>query len=191
MGIRIHKVMGWGILLGKRDFRAIREHLWENDLSDSVGALMESALGCMPESDRQRMHLRLEIKFDTDHAKLEQCVRLVEHPFESERGVAVFVPPQYASRRWYRYDDDIDYAQEMSRNIKDPMQDSVVWLRGGPYPYIASWMHEDGTPREHEACMLDLYPDAIPSVPIALRILAEHVGLDWRLLRPVLVQWWA
>lgn len=186
MGIRVKKVLGYGLtdLKGIEDSR-LREGF---DPYDDLPPASEFVKFCNEQMafmyDKEcRLEGRGIMNWTAAHFSDERgagnnrdhCGRIV---FEDEGGmddVLVLVP--YGMPDWHRYDDIMDYIEELYIKDDGP-QPWVYTLPAGIYPYSARWMDSrTGRDVQHVTCILDVLkslndkPDDMP--------LSEHWELAY------------
>ncbi len=110
----------------------------------------------------------------------------------------LFFPSLSRRARWYRYDDDLDYAFEAWRGYPvEPSEPRFVrtFPRFGFHPWTNDLMLADGTPVPWTyPGEVEERPDWLPSVPSEIRWYLTALGIlddaGVNGLRPMLAQWW-
>lgn len=117
----------------------------------------------------------------------------------------VFYPTLAMRAKWYRSDDDMDYAFEAIRGENgEPAEseegygarDITVYRRYGHYPWSNYIMDHAGNPLpwEHYA-LLNKRNDWAPGVPSEIRWYLTQHGIMYNQgvnqLRPIVAQWWS
>jgi hypothetical protein len=110
----------------------------------------------------------------------------------------VFFPNLSYREKWFRQDDDIDYAFERFRMDGDSDAEPrtiLRWTENGHYPWTYDRMREDGTPvSQDEARFAEPPLETVPAVPHEIRWYLRTLGIMDETavneLRPVIAQWW-
>ncbi|BBF92663.1 hypothetical protein [Blastochloris tepida] len=114
----------------------------------------------------------------------------------------VFLPSASYAKRWYRFDDDLDFQEERwangtAKGAEGRVEDRVLWLPFNPYPFTNDLMHpETGAPMKWEHFLeLRERKDWVPAVPSEIIWWTTRLGVFSRenalKLRPVLATWWS
>ncbi len=196
MGMRIHKILGYGIH-GKThgiDRNQLWNRLYEETVEGEVVELMDVEIEKARAEERQG-YLTLSFqgsvwneRFKTKYPKhFHDIVQYAEFP-DSDDGWWVIMPPT-DFKSWFRHDNSIDYYEA---TIADQMETVIREINSPLYPY-SSWMDKHtGEVLKHFHPRFDENAHAVPCVPEVIKIVAEHLGMpDWKLFRPVIIQWWS
>lgn len=112
----------------------------------------------------------------------------------------IFFPNLWYRSKWFRWDDDLDYAFEQHRNTGDDNldepRDFTTYTEFGPYPWTNSLMSIDGDPIAWDHyTLLKRRSDWLPAVPSEIRWYLTQFGIMDRdgvnQLRPMIAQWWS
>ena len=111
----------------------------------------------------------------------------------------IFFPNLWYRSKWYRWDDDLDYAFEQYRddgNNDGYPRDLTTYGSFGPHPWTNELSDLDGNPIKWENhTLLAKRTDWMPAVPTEMRwYLTQHGILlndGVNQLRPVIAQWWS
>lgn len=165
MGTRIHKRLGYGYVTGPGDDRSVTDMLnpasfllnesnfpfasreeaiadfiafaerWEKEHEDRRPLLMDAAMLKMTEDPQQRAR-----DFD-----LHYLVSASDNDEDdSPQGKDIFVlTPVGMRKEWYRYDDIIDYIEDMSIAQNYDLTDSIHVLDGGIWPHSGTYIRLD------------------------------------------------
>jgi hypothetical protein len=182
MGYRICKMIGYG---GTHPNDAsLRDALFENENAGEVNDLIKDAKGCSLE--KQEFLAKINLSYPKYFNELVKSVGTVDE----ETGIWIITTPSFYID-WYRSDSTIDWCEEHPKN---DFTTRITELDRPIYPYT-EWMNTDtgeySKPGEDEA-PYDLRRPAniVPGVPVVIKIIAEHLGFDWKTLRPKLAVWW-
>ncbi|MBO6507374.1 MAG: hypothetical protein JJ979_02625 [Roseibium sp.] len=216
MSVRLHRAIGYGVPWHR--FEELTTLDCEaHETWDKLNKVFETAtdeLLTVASEDRKNswtgpnvpiIEKRLLAKNYTDRdrkeaelGKAEDLVCVIDDSCET-LGV-IFFPNLYYRKRWYRYDDDLDYAFERWREGTDRSEHSdprqfVNYVDYGHYPFTNSLMTEDGTPHEWLPFWeLRERPDLLPAVPSEIRWYLKKLNVmddaGVNQLRPVVAQWW-
>jgi hypothetical protein len=217
MGVRIHRAMGWGLPWfkfeeltsisrgpdGGCDFLQYRfEELTDADLTvdDESYSRFFNQRHVMPIFEK-----RLLSKTYTDGGRRPAVLGNASDLFCSvgcdETEHVIFFPSLYYREKWYRYDDDMDYAFERwrdgeGRGEHSEPRDFYSYVEYGHYPWTNYVMLEDGTPTPWEHFLeVNKHPEWVPAVPCEIRwYLTKHNILKddgVNQLRPIVAQWWS
>jgi len=201
MGNWINKIMGYGASTANTE--ALSNVLSGGEVGE-VEKLMDAAYNAL--SGAGKHILGFQCKHPSWHGEypetLNDVVKLAEHP-DAQDGYLVFMPPASA-RRWYRWNDDIDYAEvavDMIVTGDSDLETSTLFHNSPLYPYL-DWMNsktgEKVSMDVPNFQMREIYGDKIaPFVPEAVRVISDHLterGVVeekfWLKLRPMIVTWW-
>lgn len=159
MGIRIHKTLGYGFNDFKYENGAIVDDrinpngylpLFHEDdgLAEEKYSLekYKTFLQNKIEAEKDDI-LNLTLRFDlSDIDELTNKKRKrfafynsITHEPEFRENVLLFLPP--FNEGWHRYDDVIDYYEELSVNNNSDLKDKLVEIKGGIYPYNGSYIN--------------------------------------------------
>ena len=108
-------------------------------------------------------------------------------PLETSLVPIIVMPPLYA-KSWHRWDDSIDYYSALD------IDDHYISLEKpiNPYNY---WM--DAETGENIMNDYDHYSNSqcmnnmVPGIPFSVKLIAEKLGFDWKILRPMAATWWS
>ena len=220
MGIRIHKAMGWGIT--KKRFQEISS-LSPDDATEDLYDVMSKTkklivpddickktfdtLNVAPILDRNLLAKNF-VEFSKQKNSRREKIRptdLYSHVIledDKEDDVLIFFPSGHYAKKWFRYNDDMDYAEERWANGGDVsaegrMEQRVVWTAFNPYPFtnfIVNKTTGESLPWDH---FLNLRKrnDWIPAVPEEIKWWTTHLGIFTPKtvleLRPVFATWWS
>lgn len=151
MGIRIHKVMGWGLTDVQRDDDGhladprINSDSFLLDLDHeqpaSLAAYERYARSRKVENDPRTWFLPL-----SPGLRDSEPADAVVYKFESADDHVLVVRP-VGFRNWFRFDDIMDWVEETylrrDDNDADPLESRVEVLPHGPYPFNGSYMRAD------------------------------------------------
>lgn len=219
MGIRIHRAIGWG--MSYETLKDISKHDFEKD--DGIYSIFADAdkdLFMVPKEHCSETFSKNEIDGQACFTILEKDLLAKNYTDfgrkESERGrpeelfectgyddyeEIIFFPSLYQKKRWYHYDNDVDYAFEQWR--ENQTRDNDVGARDfhhyvpyGHYPYSNFLMTEDGRYHAWEYFTeLRKKPEIVPGVPSEIRYYLKALGIlddqGVNKLRPIIAQWWS
>jgi hypothetical protein len=225
MGIRIKRSIGWGMpwaqfveLCNAPDKNDVSEWLYDtfHNLKDKDLIADSKVYSALINGDAVRyapsiLQKRLLAKKFTmkinESVELGSAVDLFDTVYNGgdDNIAIIFYPSLHYRSKWYRSDDDIDYAFESVRGDNgEPAyseegysaRDFVVYKRYGHYPYSNYITTLDGTPVEWDHyALLNKRDDWIAAVPGEIRwYLTQHDILDFTAvnqLRPIVAQWWS
>lgn len=217
MPSRIHRAMGWGLPWDSfvaqqsltRDPEALPEALEARftEAGDAgltvpqtvVSALMKREKPFPPLILEPRLLAESFTEFGRREAVIGSADRLYTIVSNGDRDTAILFYPNLSYReKWYRRDDDLDYAFERSRGPSEPEQDPrdiETWTAFGHYPWNNDRMLADGSPVSWDVFQdLGGAPDRFPAVPSEIRWYLGALGIldepGINALRPLLAQWW-
>lgn len=215
MSYRIHRGMGWGMPLARfeelcqlpKDEDGATESLYsafcrlsDEDLTveDKLYRALFYGDGLKPYPILQKR--LLATGYDTYGVDPTPAGRATDlYTFVStpdETTDVMFFPNLWYHSKWYRWDDDLDYAFERHRDDEGIPRDFTKYVRFGHYPWQNSITDTDGNPIEWtHYSLLEKRDDWIPAVPSEIRwYLTQHSILDnagVNELRPLIAQWWS
>lgn len=217
MGYRIHRAMGWGM-----PYTRFEELCLVKD-EDGSGEAVYSILSKLTNEDLTVDDNLYRALFYGDELKPYPIFqkRLLatgydvhgEEPSKAGRATdlyttvstpdettdIIFFPNLWYRSKWYRWDDDLDYAFERTRDIDedkcDP-RDFTTYTRFGHYPWTNELMSANGDPIPWDHfTLLKRRSDWLPAVPSEIRWYLTQFGIMDRegvnQLRPVIAQWWS
>ncbi len=199
MSTRIHKVLGYGAV--HPDWNSVFDRLDASERKDEVNDFVQASINQM----ENPFPLQFELKTIGGREvpgypnKFLDVVHYADYPDHND-GNVVICPPN-AAREWYRFDDMLDYTEELQRAGENLDLETRVTLLDRPlYPYLG-WMDQDtgeelknySPIREKFTIYNDLKQRRVmPIIPVVVQLLAAHVGFaDWKILRPMVVVWWS
>lgn len=217
MSYRIHRGMGWGMSIARfdelcqlpKDEDGVTESLHtaftrlsDEDLTvdDKIYRALFYGDGLKPYPILQKR--LLATGYDTYGVDPSPAGRATDlYTFVStpdETTDVMFFPNLWYHSKWYRWDDDLDYAFERYRdddNDGSP-RDFTKYVRFGHYPWQNSLMDCNGDPCEWQHyTLLNKRDDWLPAVPSEIRWyltqhgIMDHAGVNE--LRPLVAQWWS
>lgn len=148
VGIRIHKKIGWGLTDLKYDGEGrvidprVNSRVLDNP-PDEVGpeCLMhlEGLRDALPEDSDEYFDITMEIGMVTEARRRGRRIWWpVTHEPEAGRPDVLLVQP-IGLPDWSRYDDPIDYAEEVA--LREPRESRVVPIPRGIHPFDGLYMH--------------------------------------------------
>lgn len=146
MGIRIHKILGYGIDVKLDQYTLIDDRFnvdaldWERLESLSKEDYIEFLKKKQEElddKDTDKYAIAIDMHFLYKQDKFDATKSIVCN-FEYGLNYISIVPPTQVDR-WYRYDDVIDYYE--SSNIDGPIN-NIKYIEGGIYPFNYSCMRK-------------------------------------------------
>jgi hypothetical protein len=197
MGIRIHRALGYAGYHPEPD--KLNDLIWENQQDNQVVALIDAEYQRLCDNGKKISRTTRLLGADTTlgFASLgskppryfSDIVHYADHPDESGSPF-VIVPPPY-HKKWYRYDDMIDYMDAYQLQADDPCISLHKWFYTPLYPYI-NWMNKNTGEIEHnyDRIRKEFDPNMVPAVPKSVQVIAAHLGFNWLELRPMLATWW-
>ena len=217
MGSKIHRAMGWGLPWDTfvaqqtltRDHAILSEILEERftEAGDAGLTVPHTVVSALMKQDRPHPPLILEPRllaenftaFGRNEAVIGSAEKLYTIVPNCDRDIAILFYPNLSFRKkWYRYDDDLDYAFERYRGTSTADQearDIETWTAFGHYPWNNDRMLADGTPAPWEPFgHLTGADEQFPAVPSEIRWYLGALGIldeaGINALRPLLAQWW-
>lgn len=217
MGYRIHRAMGWGmpyirfeeLCLIKDDdgsseaVYSVLNKLTDGDLTvdDKLYRALFYGNGLKPYPIHQKR--LLATGYDTYGAEpsptghATDLYTTVSTPDETTD--IIFFPNLWYRSKWYRWDDDLDYAFERTRDADEDKcgpRDFTTYTNFGHYPWTNELMSENGDPLPWEHfTVLKRRSDWLPAVPSEIRWYLTQFGIldgnGVNQLRPVIAQWWS
>lgn len=138
------------------------------------------------------------LKTDITNFEIGSAIELYKMVSTPDRTTdVIFFPNLYYRTKWYRWDDDLDYAFERYNVIKEDEvlpRDFTKYTKFGHYPYTNDIMDLNGNPVNWDHYNIDLRSDWVPGIPSEIRwYLTQHgIMLDEGVnqLRPLIAQWW-
>jgi hypothetical protein len=147
MGIRVHKLLGYGLT----DIATSADREWEID-DPRVNSKSPGLTYTAPSIDEYRTWLEaqresgdieidLELSFlrepEPGDPRFDLDTAIVHQGEFGMPNVLVICPPTY-QRRWSRFDDAIDYIEEtyLRKPAEEPQANHIETLRHGIYPFI-------------------------------------------------------
>lgn len=130
MGIRVHKMMGYGLIdVSEEDVRLNRESpLFDYELGGQDN--LDRYFAWLAERDRFDVAKSLEGEPGRRHSTVQECIEWGT----VDGGMAnVLCIRPLAWNDWYRYDDAIDYAEQTY--LQDEQRDSVQVIDYALYPH--------------------------------------------------------
>jgi hypothetical protein len=216
MGIRIKKMIGWGLEVEEEDprvdFEVLREGIYDSDqlnLADYRAFLEE-----LYEEDKAKdfndrdLDLMSEVKFLQQQDEMfigepNNKIRIREtylhDAFEAVGNSfpwTLCIAPIHYARSWKRYDDTIDYVEA---TLDQDWDTTISWPDNNPFPYNdLFWSTHDFSRISRgeviDARVMGNFDDIAPIVPTSVIRIAEWTGIlseeDARRLRPVYIQYW-
>lgn len=222
MSIRLHRTMGWGMDFAKfktyigieadiaacNHLEKVFDALTEKDLTYKPDRVMEQLkyneddARPLPVIIRNLLALEYADKYDDiNKAPVGSAFDLytVTDADGGAQDHIIFYPNLYYRKKWYRVNDDLDYAFEQAIKVggnQDPdLNDFVRELKFNHYPWTNSLMDKNGTPMKWQPHYdLAAHGDWAPAVPTEIRwYLTEHNILSHEgvnELRPIVAQYW-
>ena len=217
MGSRIHRAMGWGLPWDAfvaqqsltRDASALNEELEARftEAGDAGLTVPHTVVSALMKRERPFPPLILEprllaesfTEFGRRDAVIGRADKLYTIVSSGDHDTAILFYPNLTYRaRWYRYDNDIDYAFERYRGTSEAdaeARDITTWTPFGHHPWTNDRMLEDGSPVTWEPYEdLHAEPGRFPAVPSEIRWYLGALGIldepGINALRPLLAQWW-
>jgi len=220
VGIRVHKVLGYGIkdLTGINDPRINQtalEDIYNRTKEDFIKFLKkQKKSGVLGKSTKSKWNpnifeIDITISF-LEKSDWEPCDS-VAYDSEGKLSTIVFIPPS-CYEEWFRYDDMIDYVENMLV-LKKPRTSAKI-INKPLYPYL-SWMDKNtGLPlntEEKDAAFIvarfsdknmafedklwsEVADKMVPMVPLCVRQYLEFAGIfsldHIKDLRPILYTYW-
>jgi hypothetical protein len=220
MSTRLYRCMGWGM-----DTDTFKKYAkLDDDGADTVYEYLETKLSTL--SDEQltfkpdRVYEALKYGPGDARATLIVQKRLLATKFtmngkpkapigraedlwtcidvNEEMSHIMFFPNLYYRAKWYRWDDDLDFAFEMSQEAGQrecEMLDKLKVMKFGHYPWTNAIMDREGHPLHWKPYFeLDKSVEWLPAVPTEIRwYLTEYEILPVNgvnQLRPMAAQYW-
>jgi hypothetical protein len=159
MGIRIHKVLGYGLTGPLAELEEVvnldedyLEGLWELDAADYLKFLETkyqitedyTAEDVINSGVDDGSTILTFMRLATDKEKFPAWKRLhVSEELEDGSAAVVMLPQAYA-KEWYRNDDSIDYTEFTYMLEQDPtadIRDDVKVLQSSPFPFSGQYMN--------------------------------------------------
>jgi hypothetical protein len=212
MGIRIHKMIGWGMpadVFEQNVGFEIEDDDFHESLWDKLGSIKELV---MPDRWVNRVLedwrgyvaepnlLSTTFQFDTpctdflgDASELCQGVSDYDEPVD----VHLFLPSGLYRRSLYRWDNTLDYVESThdltTGKFADDMAPYLLTeLAQNPYPWTSDYMDAEGNQVQ---ITRETVPGMVPRPPAELRWWLTETGVlkegAWKLLRPYYARWWA
>ena len=175
------------------------KNLYDADLTvdDKIYRALFYGDGLKPSTILDPKLLNLEFR-GTEIGHAIELFELVSTPDETTD--IIFFPNLNFRRRWYRTDDDIDFAFERFRDSPDGAdtepQDYTKYVKFGHYPFTNDIMDYNGNPLKWDHYMSTLHSrdDWLPGIPSEIRWYLTQFGVmlneGVNQLRPVFAQWW-
>lgn len=217
MSYRIHRAMGWGMpytqfeelcLVKDEDgsgeaVYSVLSKLTDADLTvdDRVYRALFYADGIKPYPIIQKR--LLATKYDGHSLPLSPAgapadlFEIISTPDETTD--IIFFPNLYYRDKWFRWDNELDYAFE---KIRDPDEDKcgprdfTTYTKFGHYPWTNDLMDVNGIPVAWDHFTnLSKRQDWLPAVPSEIRWyltqfdIMDNQGVNQ--LRPLIAQWWS
>lgn len=144
MGIRIHKVLGYGLfdLKTKKDKivdnrinpNGFLSRMWEDscDKWSIQGFIKFLENKMLNQKDVDRFHTAMLLDSLRESEKNDFYDCFVHNPEYGKKNILCIIPFSYI-KSWYRNDDIIDYCESSLK--KEPTQNSAKLLENGIYPY--------------------------------------------------------
>ena len=220
MGYRIKRSIGWGMPWAQfveqcraPDTNDISEWLYDtfNALTDedlTIDPKLYRALFCDDGASFvfQKRLLATDYEDLKTTSKIDRAENLFSITFDGDDyGDIVFYPNLCFRKRWYRSDDDMDYAFESIRGDQGEPGESeegfgprnfTVYKTFGHYPWANYIMDHNGktVPWEHYQ-LLRRRDDWAPGIPTEIRWYLTQHGIMFNegvnQLRPIVTQWWS
>lgn len=222
MGTHIERAMGWGMTW--EAFQALttldmsdRKPYEDNKLYSTFNAATDEML-TVPKAERgweapglAMVELRLLSQTFTDYGRREAKIGRAEELFSAvgsdDTTHVLFYPSLLQRQRWYRRNDDLDYAFEQARHlfdesapdglgeVRDP-RNFVAFPKFGFYPWANDLMDKltgEHVPWDHFT-LLEQRTDWAPAVPKEIRWYLKKLNVmddnGINQLRPMIAQWW-
>ena len=191
MSTRIHKMMGYGT--SEKVFH-------DRDWFDRIDDIGESRVHAMIQKSNPG-NSDVSLAFESRHPnwkgpypRARDLVKFADYTDEDEGRIVFATPMNF--KKWFRYDDDIDFQESDRENLTT----EVKMIDSPLYPYLNYMDAETGEKVPMDRPLFKLkeeYGDSIvPIVPTVIRILVKELKpLDdpmlWLKLRPMIVTWWS
>jgi hypothetical protein len=193
MGIRIHKALGYAGYHPDPD--GLSDKIWDDEQENEVLALIDAEYQRISEQEKNSRLLWMDttIGFSnwnkTPPKYFKDILHYADHP-DQDGAPFLIVPPSY-HKKWYRYDDMIDYMDVYSVDSNDPCVTKHKWFDTPLYPYL-EWMNKNtGEFEKNYNRIIDgPNPEIVPAMPDSVKVIAKHLGFNWLELRPLLATWW-
>lgn len=213
MSYRIHRAMGWGMPHSQfKELCLINEDEHDDGIYDVFGKLTDEDLtvddklyralfygdGLKPYPIFQKRLLTTEFDTRDNPSPTGRAEDLFEWICTPDETLAIlFFPNLLQRKKWYRWDDDLDYAFEAQRGEDEGApRDFIKYTRFGHYPWANELMDHDGNPLAWQHyTVLGRRDDWLPAVPSEIRwYLTQHGIMNQsgvNQLRPMIAQWWS
>lgn len=198
MGMRIHTAIGWGMPISQF-LKQIRAPGVPAEMEDGWFDVFDEA---MQHTKGMRGPKGLPLPITEPEETVLGLMNFVGYDTYSD---VIMAPDMTAAKRWFRRNDDIDYAFHVGTRSPDDYdvpEGRIEYMPYGFHPYANERMHADGSIAEPPP--VDDYrgsfdfprdPGLLPGVPAPLRHWLTTSGLFERsgiaLLRPVRAMWWS
>lgn len=228
MGIRIHKCMGWGLTPAQlkehaafaskdADESEVAEELWDHlrSIKTLIPPITNHKLEYAGKEDfifvknLLNKNFKLEDKSEDLFDTAEDLYQSV-YTFDTQLGIEdegtklhLFVPNGYYAKKWFRYNDDLDYNESCLDDASTPPDpfgqgpgsDLVAEMRHNPYPYTNNLMDAEGNSVLWTAFGRNLRPKLLPEPPLELIWWLTESGVlkpgAWIHLRPYFARYWS
>jgi len=208
MGIRIHKVVGYGItdLQTKKfqiDDSRFHGHLWD-DLTEEVHGLDNEAKTTLVMENKDliidlfrkislkdKKHAEMVFEFEIlEPLRKKKNIWIPHYIWDPEFGfsnVMLFIPVNM--KQWHRYDDTLDWIEDIAIHEQ---QNRLVELQRPPYPY-ESWVEKGKhlEPREKNKNARPLLPIGCLASLLFYKKAIKNIETLARELRPLLYVYWS
>jgi hypothetical protein len=146
MGIRVHKILGWGLTDLEKDYEADPRVNWASPLLPG-GDKTPTAGDYWSWLEKRREAAGKKFPFSLDWAMLRHDEKLREKDlygcvvYEHEYGLPEVLVIRPATKDdWSRFDDTIDYMEETYPWSRGSQQNRVQVYEHGPFPFNGSYM---------------------------------------------------
>lgn len=192
MGFKIYKAIGYGAEFPEGTYHNLSDTVFEDSVKGEVDKLIVDYVNSQAKGTRNPFdHTFLETKTSADMCRCEYpetysgCV-LYTAFIDRKQAPIILMPPLYA-KTWYRWDDAIDYyeASDTDDHIKvidRPINPYNFWMDANTGENIISDYDYSGS-----QCMNNM----VPGIPFSVKLIADKLGLDWKILRPMAATWWS
>jgi hypothetical protein len=213
MGIRIHKMIGWGMpakVFEENVGFEVEDDDFQESLWDKLDSIKELTMpdkwvdkvfadwkGFVAEPDLLAKTFRLDpekpcTEFLRDASELCQGVSDYDEPVD----VHLFLPSGLHYESLYRWDNTLDYVEcthdlSTGKFADDTAAYLLTELKQNPYPWNNDFMDEEGKQVQDT---WRTKPGLVPRPPAELRWWLTETGVlregAWKLLRPYYARWW-
>ena len=198
MGYRIHKSIGWA--MQEKQFLELSGLKDLEEFEDKFSSLPLETFHVSSEKRKELFSKKSSpVIFETDllNSYSSDMLYAFASDVDCVQSHIIFYPTAQIKEKWYRADDDIDYAFEV--HCLDDTSNDFKYIKISHYPWNKYYSYNDGTTFEYKDSFevteaLREYK-IIPAIPEEIKWYLSQGNIlkekDIIKLRPLIAKWWS